>query len=77
VSTSFRTFLGLSLAAPLAVAALAAQQGQPVNVDTLGPQPGQKAIGFQLPDQNGRPRDLASVAGPKGTMLVFFRSADW
>ena len=25
----------------------------------------------------GQPQTLASVAGPKGTMLVFFRSADW
>ena len=32
---------------------------------------------FTLPDQDGRPRSLASLAGPKGTMLVFSRSADW
>jgi hypothetical protein len=44
---------------------------------TLGPQVGQHAIDFSLPDQTGRVRTLKSVAGPKGTMLVFFRSADW
>ncbi len=54
-----------------------AQQAQTVDVTTLGPQIGQKAIGFQLPDQRGRTQTLASVAGPKGTMLVFFRSSDW
>ena len=43
----------------------------------LGPQVGQPAIDFSLPDQNGRLRPLKSLAGPKGTMLVFFRSADW
>lgn len=56
---------------------LATHQAQSVDVTTLGPQVGQKAIGFQLPDQNGRTQSLASVAGPKGTMLVFFRSSDW
>ena len=43
----------------------------------LGPQVGQRAIDFSLPDQMGRIRSLRSIAGPKGTMLVFFRSADW
>lgn len=44
---------------------------------TLGPQVGQRAIDFSLADQQGRVRTLKSLAGPKGTMLVFFRSADW
>ena len=56
---------------------IAAQPVQPVDVNTLGPQVGQKAVAFQLPDQHGRTRTLTSVAGPKGTMLVFFRSSDW
>jgi len=58
---------------------VAAQQPPPqaVDVTTIGPQAGQKAIEFRLPDQDGRQQTLASVAGPKGTMLVFFRSADW
>jgi len=59
------------------LAALAGRQAQTVDVTTLGPQVGQPAITFQLPDQHGRPQTLASVAGPKGTMLVFFRSSDW
>jgi hypothetical protein len=32
---------------------------------------------FSLPDQNGIAQTLASITGPKGAMLVFFRSADW
>jgi hypothetical protein len=28
-------------------------------------------------DQFGKPHTLASTYGPKGAMLVFFRSADW
>lgn len=42
-----------------------------------GPEPGAKVPAFSLHDQNGKERNLASVAGPKGTMLVFIRSADW
>jgi peroxiredoxin len=38
---------------------------------------GQRAVDFSLADQTGRVRTLKSTSGPKGTMLVFFRSADW
>jgi cytochrome oxidase Cu insertion factor (SCO1/SenC/PrrC family) len=55
----------------------AAGTAQPVDVSTLGPQVGQKALEFRLTDQNGQWQTLKSVAGSKGTMLVFFRSADW
>jgi cytochrome oxidase Cu insertion factor (SCO1/SenC/PrrC family) len=58
----------------VAGAALTAQQ---VDVNALGPQVGQKAIDFRLTDQRGNTRTLESLAGSKGTMLVFFRSADW
>lgn len=50
---------------------------QQVDVNTLGPQAGQKALDFSLPGHDGKTYSLASVAGSKGTMLVFFRSADW
>ena len=32
---------------------------------------------FRLLDQEGHSRTLASLMGPKGLMLVFYRSADW
>ncbi len=38
---------------------------------------GQTVPGFRLTDQNGQPRTLQDLRGPKGLMLVFFRSADW
>jgi peroxiredoxin len=38
---------------------------------------GQQAPAFSATDQNGRTQDLKSIMGPKGAMLVFFRSADW
>lgn len=77
-SLAVRAMAGLALAAAAGVTSFAAtQSAQVVDVTTLGPQVGQKVVGFQLPDQQGRPQTLASVAGPKGTMLVFFRSSDW
>jgi peroxiredoxin len=42
-----------------------------------GPSPGEKVPEFTLPDQSGQPRSLASLQGPKGLVLLFFRSADW
>ena len=43
----------------------------------LGPAKGSKIPSFELRDQNGQTRTLQSLMGPKGLMLVFFRSADW
>ena len=64
-----------------AVVSLAAQltAQQPVlpDVQKLGPQVGARVSDFTLLDQNGQSRTLASLTGPKGLMLVFFRSADW
>ena len=51
----------------------------PAGVDpaTLGPAVGQPIPKFEARDQDGRSRDFASLAGPNGLALVFFRSADW
>lgn len=38
---------------------------------------GQKAPRFALRDQFGRQQTLDSLKGPNGTVLLFFRSADW
>lgn len=63
----------------LALLVFAAQLNAQPAVDTskIGPQVGAVAPAFSGPDQDGATRSLASAAGPKGTMLVFFRSADW
>jgi len=55
---------------------LAALAQVPQHVKT-GPAVGEKVPEFSAPDQNGHTQNLASVMGPKGLMLVFFRSADW
>jgi cytochrome oxidase Cu insertion factor (SCO1/SenC/PrrC family) len=60
------------------VAGLFAQAPPPgVDVNTLGPRVGSRVPDFTLPDQNGTTRTLTSLMGPKGAILVFFRSADW
>lgn len=57
--------------------ALVASAFQQADVTGIGPAIGAPAPAVELRDQEGRVRTLASVAGPQGTMLVFFRSADW
>jgi hypothetical protein len=47
------------------------------DVSTLGPAVGQPLPDFAASDQDGRRRDFASLKGPNGLVLVFFRSADW
>lgn len=42
-----------------------------------GPAIGSAIPKFEAPDQNGRVRTFDSIAGPKGALLVFYRSADW
>jgi hypothetical protein len=46
------------------------------NIKT-GPEVGQQVPVFSAQDQDGRTQTLKSLIGPKGAMLVFFRSADW
>jgi cytochrome oxidase Cu insertion factor (SCO1/SenC/PrrC family) len=53
------------------------RQAPAVDLSKLGPQVGERVPAFRLVDQAGATRDLTSIAGPKGAMLVFFRSADW
>ena len=48
-----------------------------IDLSKVGPRIGERVPDFSLPDQTGRIRTLASVLGPKGAMVVFFRSADW
>jgi hypothetical protein len=42
-----------------------------------GPAVGSPIPSFSALDQNGREQSLASIAGPKGALIVFYRSADW
>ena len=42
-----------------------------------GPAIGSRMPDFALRDQDGKNRTLRGVLGPKGAVIVFFRSADW
>jgi hypothetical protein len=42
-----------------------------------GPPVGGRMAAFELPDQDGKLRNLESLLGPKGALLLFYRSADW
>ena len=64
------------LAVVLGLAGLSAQ-APAVDTSKVGPQVGAVVPAFSGTDQFGKPHTLASVMGPKGAMLVFFRSADW
>jgi hypothetical protein len=43
----------------------------------IGLNVGQKAPAFTARDQFGKEQSLATLRGPKGTVILFFRSADW
>ena len=68
--------LGTVLLQPSASAQQAAPRPK-TDVSKLGPQAGQQVPDFSLKDQDGKTRNLESIMGPKGVMLVFVRSADW
>jgi len=44
---------------------------------SIGLAVGQKAPAFSVRDQFGRPQTLDTLRGANGTVLLFFRSADW
>jgi len=76
-------FIGRAALALLLVAPATSVTGQPaaapapINVSALGPQVGQPVPDFSLTDQTGKVWTRDAIMGPKGAMLVFFRSADW
>jgi len=43
----------------------------------VGLRPGQKAPDFSASDQFGKTQTLETLRGSKGTVLLFYRSADW
>jgi hypothetical protein len=67
----------LLLISPASRSPIMAQTRTRIDVSKLGPQVGEHVPDFSLKDQNGQTRTLQSIMGPKGAMLVFYRSADW
>jgi hypothetical protein len=48
-----------------------------IELMSIGLAVGQKAPAFSAHDQFGRTQSLDTLKGAKGTVLLFFRSADW
>ena len=44
---------------------------------SIGIKVGQRAPAFALPDQFGHEQSNDTLKGSKGTVILFFRSADW
>ncbi len=42
-----------------------------------GPDIGKPMPGFEAQDQDGKTHTLRSLLGPKGAVILFYRSADW
>ena len=53
---------------------LAVQSGRSIKT---GPAIGDPIPLFQAMDQHGKTQDFQSIRGPKGALILFFRSADW
>jgi len=70
-----KRFIAISLL--IMAAAATGAQTPATDLETIGPKVGTRVASFTLPDQNGQARSLESLIGPKGAILVFFRSADW
>jgi cytochrome oxidase Cu insertion factor (SCO1/SenC/PrrC family) len=56
------------------------QENPPTNhgsASSVGLEIGQQAPTFALPDQFGHEHTNETLKGPKGTVILFFRSSDW
>jgi hypothetical protein len=61
----------------LSAVAVSLAAGVLAAVPDPGPRVGDRFPSFQAVDHEGRARELTSLMGPQGLVLVFFRSADW
>ena len=73
--------IATSILFSIAVLALSSGQEKPASDDSVPPaiglNIGQPAPAFALTDQFGHEQSNQTLRGPKGTVILFFRSADW
>ena len=73
--------IGIAVLFSIGVLALASgQENCPASDDiapSIGLEIGQRAPAFALVDQFGHEQSNETVRASKGTVLLFFRSADW
>ena len=72
-----RTFIPALTSSGLVFSVLISIGTSATQPDSRGPAVGTAIPRFAAPDQNGVTRTLDNIKGPKGAMIVFFRSADW
>ena len=60
-----------------AQAAMPAKTGGPSQPARIGPLPGEKAPAISAQDQFGKHQNDQTLRKKNGTVLLFFRSADW
>lgn len=76
-TTSAAGFYFAVLSVLLCIAVSAQAQQVLPDVDQFGPQVGEAVPDFLLPDQHGVIRDLNSILGQNGALIVFSRSVLW
>ena len=73
--------IGIAILCSIGFLALAsAQENHPASdavAASIGLELGQRAPSFALPDQFGHEQSNETLKDSKGTVLLFFRSADW
>jgi len=71
----------VTIALSIALLAFSSGQAKPAandgTVPAVGLAVGQPAPAFSLRDQFGHEQSSSTLKGQKGTVLLFFRSADW
>ena len=73
--------IGVAILFFVGLVAVSGGQENPSSTHAAGPpvglEIGQQAPAFALPDQFGHEQSNETLKGSKGTVLLFFRSADW
>jgi hypothetical protein len=71
------SLLFVNFVAIVGLASFGNAQRSPRHEETIGLLPGDAAPTFKARDQYGHDQGNKTVAGANGTVLLFFRSADW
>ena len=73
--------IAIAMLFSIGMVALAGGQEKPTAADSVAPAIGlgidQPAPAFSLRDQFGHQQSNQTLKSPKGTVILFFRSADW
>ena len=71
--------IGIAVLCSVGLLALGQENRPPSDgvAPSIGLEIGQRVPTFALPDQFGHEQSNETLKGSKGTILLFFRSADW